>query len=250
VKKNGRKRPQLFCEITVNWFVAQTKISFSDAFFSVQNLSETILRRHSMNESLDLKGLERKAFVSYQQDGLLDLFLGMLLLVWGLTMEPRLGGMGGVWFVVLFPIFLLARRRITYPRLGYAQFTKERRNRRRLVALFTATALLGLMVAFLWSSQSFPGLRDWLHRYIVIFFGGLIAAVLLFKAGISGIRRLYLYATVILISFAAAQWSSVHFRYSFIISGAVILISGVVVLTRFLRRYPVRQRETADAEER
>ena len=66
---------------------------------------------------------------------------------------------------------------------------------------------------------------------------------------ISGIRRLYLYAVVILISFAAAQWSSVRFQHSFIVSGAVILVSGAVVLTRFLRRYPVRQEETAYAEE-
>ncbi len=202
-----------------------------------------------MNENIDLKKLERKAFVSYHQDGLLDLFLGALLAAWGLTMETTLKGMAGVWFVVLFPIFLLARRRITYPRLGYAQFTKDRRNRRKLTALFTVTALLGLMVAFLWSSQSFPGLRNWLHRYIVIFFGGLIAAVLLFKAGISGVRRLYFYAAVILAAFASAQWSSIRFQYSFIVSGAVIFVSGVVVLARFLRRYPVRQEETAHAEE-
>jgi len=203
-----------------------------------------------MKESLDLNKLERKAFVSYHQDGLVDLFLGALLLSWGLTMETMLGGMGGVWFVVFFPILLLARRRITYPRLGYARFTRDRRNRRSLAALFTATALLGLLVAFLWSSQSFPGLRDWLHRSIEIFFGGLIAAVLLFKAGISGIRRLYLYAAVILISFAAAQWHTVPIQYSFIVSGAVILVSGAVVLARFLRRYPVRQEETAHAEEK
>jgi hypothetical protein len=203
-----------------------------------------------MNESIDLKKLERKAFVSYHQDGLLDLFVGALLLAWGLTMEPPLTGMAGVWFVVLFPFLLLARRRLTYPRLGYAQFTRERRNRRRIVVLFTMTALLGLLVAFLWSNQSFPGLRDWLHRYIVIFFGGLIAAVLLFKAGISGIRRLYLYALVILVSFAAAQWSPrVRFQVSFIVSGAVILVSGTIVLTRFLRLYPVRKEETAHAEE-
>ena len=202
-----------------------------------------------MNENIDLKKLERKAFVSYHQDGLLDLFLGALLAAWGLTMETALTGMAGVWFVVLFPVFLLARRRITYPRLGYAQFTKDRRNRRKLTALFTVTALMGLMAAFLWSSQSFPGLRDWLHRYIVIFFGGLIAAVLLFKAGISGVRRLYLYAAVILAAFAASQWSSVRFQYSFIVSGAVILVSGAVVLARFLRRYPVRQEETVHAEE-
>jgi len=202
-----------------------------------------------MSESLDLNKLERKAFVSYHQDGLLDIFLGTLLAAWGLTMETMLRGMGGIWFVVFFPILLLARRRITYPRLGYARFTRERQNRRRMAVLFTLTALLGLMVAFLWSNQSFPGLRDWLHRYIVIFFGGLIAAVLLFKAGISGIKRLYLYAAVILISFAAAQWSPFPIQYSFIISGAVILAGGAVVLVRFLRRYPVRQEETAHAEE-
>jgi hypothetical protein len=202
-----------------------------------------------MNENIDLKKLEHKAFVSYHQDGLVDLFIGTLLLFWGLTMETMLKGIGGVWFVVFLPILLLARRRITYPRLGYARFSRERQNRRKMAVLFTLTALLGLLVAFLWSSQSFPGLRAWLHRYIEIFFGGLIAGVLLFKTLISGIRRLYLYAAVILISFAAAQWSPVPIQYSFIISGAVLLISGAVVLTRFLRRYPVRQEEMVHAEE-
>jgi len=32
-----------------------------------------------MSESLDIKKLERKAFVSYHQDGLWDLFVGALL---------------------------------------------------------------------------------------------------------------------------------------------------------------------------
>jgi len=196
-----------------------------------------------MSESLDIKKLERKAFVSYHQDGLWDLFVGALLVAWGLTLGTHLTGMGGIWFVILFPALLAAKRRITYSRLGYAQFSRERRDRRKMVALLSVTALLGLLVAFLWTSRSFPGLRDGLHRYIEIFFGGLIAAVLIFKAVISGIRRLYLYAAVVLISFAAAQWYPVRIQYSFIVSGAVILLAGVVVLTRFLRAYP---RERAD----
>ena len=48
-----------------------------------------------MDQKINLKQLERKAFISYHQDGLLDIGIGMILLVGALssTLHPGFPGL-------------------------------------------------------------------------------------------------------------------------------------------------------------
>ncbi len=190
-----------------------------------------------MMENIDLKRMERKAYMSYHQDGLWDLFLGSLIIIWGVSMATSMASLGGVWFVVLLPILVAAKKRITYPRLGYAQFPRGRKARRQMVILLTITMLMGLLVLVLFLTGGPFWLREWLRRYFQVFFGGLMAVVLGCVAAFQAIKRLYLYAVMIFVSFALAQWLGFHMQFSFIAAGAVILLSGLALLIRFLRRY-------------
>lgn len=202
-----------------------------------------------MNGNIDVRRTERKAYMSFHRDGLWDIFLGALLLAWGLSMGTAMDGLGGIWFIVLFPILMGAKRRITYPRLGYAEFPRTRKALSKMVVLFTITALLGLFVFVFWTSTSLPGLRLWLHRNIVVFFGGMLAAVLCILAMVNINRRLYAHAAVVFLSFAAAQWLGWYIKYSFLISGAIVLLTGIAVLIQFLREYPLAQEEAENAAE-
>ena len=97
-----------------------------------------------MNTNMNLKEIERKAFRSFFQDGIWDIFLGLLMILMGLG--PWLGGkmgggeieftsvviiMGILILVALAAVigFNLAKKYITTPRLGVARFTAPRRKK-------------------------------------------------------------------------------------------------------------------------
>src|SRR5512139_947858 len=107
-----------------------------------------------MNVPLDLKNLERKAWSSYFQDGLLDIELGMLLFALALII-PIMERMDTRWpgyllFLMLFIpwlLFLAGRRFITMPRLGWVKFGGERRKKKaRLMLVMSAFLLLNILL--------------------------------------------------------------------------------------------------------
>lgn len=196
-----------------------------------------------MSEKIDVKKIERKAYMSYHQDGLWDIFLGAIILAWGVSMMTEMASMSGVWFVVLFPLLMAAKRRITYPRLGYAEVPRARKSKLQMTILLGIVMLLGVLVLLLWTSQlGSSSLRDWLRRYFEIAFGAMVAIVLCIMGLIHWIKRLYVYAVVMFLGFAGAHRFNFHMKFSFIAAGAIILLSGVVLLIRFLRKYPLPER--------
>jgi hypothetical protein len=188
-------------------------------------------------QNIDLKSLERKAYMSYHQDGLWDIFLGMVLISWGISMGSAFSGLAGVWIVVLFPLFLTAKRWITFPRLGYAEFSRIRQAKTRILILFTLTFLLGLLVMILLTIGGSSGLREWLRSYFEIVFGTVVAGVLCVLAAIHLIKRLYFYAVLVFLVFSGAHWYEFHLKYSFLAVGGIITFLGLVMLIQFMRNY-------------
>ena len=103
-----------------------------------------------MNESINLKDLERKAFRSTFQDGLWDIFIGFLFTQFAIA--PFLGelGLGDFWSsVVLFPIYMivlagvmLMKKYVVAPRLGLVQFSKKRKSKFKKLILMTNVILV------------------------------------------------------------------------------------------------------------
>jgi hypothetical protein len=199
----------------------------------------------SMSENIDVKKIERKAYMSYHQDGLWDIFLGLVIIGWGISMATYLASLVGVWFVVFFPILMAAKRRITYPRLGYAEFPRARKSKLQMTILLAIVMLLGVLVLLLWTSQlGSSSLRNWLRQYFETAFGAMVAIVLCIMGLIHWIKRLYVYAVVMFLGFAGAQRLNFHMKFSFIVVGAIVSFSGVVLLIRFLRKYPLPERNS------
>lgn len=201
-------------------------------------------------ENIDLKRIERKAYMSYQQDGLWDIFLGMILLSWGISMGSAVAGLAGVWIVGIFPLFLAAKRVITLPRLGYAEFPRVRQARTRMLILFTITLFLGLLVMLVWTRGGSSGLREWLRSYFEIIFGTMVAGILCVLAAIHLIKRLYVYAVLVFLAFAGAHWLDFHLKFSFMASGGIAVLSGLMILIRFLRNYPLPENGCDQSVER
>ena len=80
-----------------------------------------------MDQKINLKELERKAFISYHQDGLVDIGLGLIMLVSVLSSTlHEMGTSDSIRQVIYIPLMLLCpliiylgKKYITTPRLGY-----------------------------------------------------------------------------------------------------------------------------------
>lgn len=206
-----------------------------------------------MTDDLDLKEVERRALTAYHEDGLLDIFIGGYLLFFGLSgfteFEHRIVVS---WFLPALGTLLYseAKKRVTYPRLGYVKFTKEMRHRisiNMFMVLFVA-ALVTLTGLF--TNMGVPERAPWgtllLNQYNLLFLGGIFAVTFLLMGRIMSISRLYQYSVISLMVFFAGYF---YLDSPFIVSlqsmGAPCVIIGVVMvgfgishLQRFIVKYP------------
>jgi hypothetical protein len=183
----------------------------------------------------DPKKIQRKIYVSFFQDGLWDIFLGFFLLGWGFTVWLDFPWLPGAIFVGFFWLVLGLKKLITYPRIGHATPT-EQRNR----TLKSAIAGVVVLIAVLFFIPIVArGEVQFLHNYFEFIFGSMIAIAVALIGCWWRIYRWYLYAGMVFLFFIFNQWAGLSFSLSFIMPGGLITLCGLIILYRFLRRYPV-----------
>ena len=93
-----------------------------------------------MSQDKQFKELSRKAYLSYHQDGLIDILIGLGILGFGLMMlTDSIVFNLLAWMPIIFYVPL--KNRITVPRFGYVQFSSERTKKLRSLLVF----LVGLL---------------------------------------------------------------------------------------------------------
>jgi hypothetical protein len=194
-----------------------------------------------MSQEKQFKQLERRAYLSYQEDGIIDLLIGWAILAFGLNiaMDTSIWTFLG-WMPILFYVPL--KNRITVPRLGYVTFDPNRGRTGRIIGFLILGFLMLLVVgivAFLFINRPPSPVIAWIRAYSLLFYG-LVGAIGFGLVGlISGIRRLFLYALLSLLFMGGGQLMGVAEYIPFFLLGGSILIIGAVLLTRFIRRYPI-----------
>ena len=106
-----------------------------------------------MTESLDLVQIERKAYLSYSDDGPIELLLGLAILAFSLGLAVGDSTVSVIIPAALAAIWPMVKKDITLPRIGVVRFGPERQNRLRktktcFVIIFIFTALLGVAAAW------------------------------------------------------------------------------------------------------
>ena len=210
-----------------------------------------------MSKTTDLRQIQRRTnqLMNFE-DGFWDLLLGcifMMLALYPVTREL----LGPVWNLVLFlsvlallvAVELLLRRYVSGPRIGYAQ--PRRSPKLRLVLAFTILMVLitfGLVLVTLLSPESVPSApveasagRSYLVELIVVLFmGGLFSAL----GYLYGVTRLYFYGWMLGLANLASVYMVHNAGWTVLIplamAAGIILLIGLVLLVRFLRKYPVR----------
>lgn len=202
-----------------------------------------------MQNTLDLKALEKRAFKSYHQDGILDMYLGFLMVIiplagimtdLGLSETVSLG-FHLITTVLAVGVFIVLKKKVTVPRLGHVAFGPERTmKQRRLrmvlglsfaigVALFAAVGAArggeGLLAAFV-TDKTAMGLFAFAN-FVAVF--SLIGYYLDFQ-------RAYAMGVLFGGGFAAAL--VIGTPVYIMLAGLVFTVVGIVQFVRFLKDNP------------
>jgi hypothetical protein len=186
---------------------------------------------------VNLKEIQRRVYLTFFQDGLWGIFLGVFILGWGLSILTGAVYLPGIIFMGIYFAIWGVKKRLTYPRIGYVRFsaTNRRKVTTRFVVAGTVVLLLGVMAALLWGIGRRP---QWLADYFPLIFNGMLAAIVCFVAYWARVNRFYLYAMLIFLGAVFYLWLGIPWGFGFIGAGGIIALIGLAILISFLRKYP------------
>jgi len=213
-----------------------------------------------MSEITDFRQIQQRIYqlMSFE-DGLWDMFLGiifMFLAIYPVTRER----LGPEWNLVLFMSLLtlavvaqlVARHFISTPRIGSATLPRTPKVRFFVILTFVMVLLTtGLVLLTFFSPErgstssvppEAPHERSYLVEFITLLVLGVLFAVLGY---LFGVVRLYFYGWMVglanLASIYMVHNSGWVFLLPLAIAAGIIILTSVVLLIRFLRKYPVRE---------
>lgn len=212
-------------------------------------------------KSFDLKQLEQKAYRSTFQDGLWDICIGMIIL--GMGMSAILKNMGipkPVYFLV-FPFIALfityaGKNYITIPRMGFVKFGPRREIAKKRICVLASILTPLLMIFIIIIKMQFIFKGD-LSNYVGPLFSTMLFVIIsTIISHIIDYPRLFLFGLLVGLSIIAAEILYPHFGspldglIPFSIAGALIMANGLVLLIRFLKKYPKPSKEVTDEKSR
>jgi hypothetical protein len=200
-----------------------------------------------MTENISLKEIQRKVYMTFFQDGLWDIFLGLFILGWGLSMLTEAAYLPGVSFLGIYFAIWGIKKWLIYPRIGYARFSASSRRRitTRFLILLTVVLLLGIIAGLVWGIGTRP---QWLVDYFPLIFNGMLAAIVCFGAYWARVNRFYLHAALIFLGAVFPLWLGIQWEFGFIGAGGIIVLIGLGILISFLRKYPKMVEEVHDSD--
>ena len=210
-----------------------------------------------MNEKIDLKEIEKKAWKSCFQDGLWDIFLGLILLSFGIS--PFIEELTGIIYLISYItllsigyiIFYGGKKYITIPRIGKVKFGPKRKIKKiKVVIILAISVIFGLAAILLTQTDLIPYNIDISIWGIIFSINALIVFSLL--AYYLDFPRLYIYSIFFATSIFIVETSRSHVgtTYDTLVGfgmfGVIVVLIGLLHLTRFVRRYPLHKEEITD----
>ncbi len=219
-----------------------------------------------MSQNFDLKKIERNVYTSFHQDGLIDLFLGFIMLVSILSSALDTRGVSDSvriaiyvpLMVVLGPVlYMLGKRYITFPRMGYVKLGSKQKRKRRTIIFAIITAVLITLIILTLTVANKPGKMNsvfgiktefWSSALVTLIIIGIFSTI----AFILGVPRFFLLGIIVGMSeplyMLMKHFTNIKYigLISYGIPGVILLIMGTVILRRFIRKYPLPAKGDAD----
>jgi len=211
-----------------------------------------------MSIELNLKEIERKAFRFTYQDGLWDINLGLIVVFMSIFIYRPASGysplniiLSSLLIALANGIFWAGKKFITLPRMGQVRFGEVRKRKKRTLAIILGVFILlqvGLVVTTA-LSWVIPEVGKKLNGFLPGHDSTLlvVAAIGSLMVGISMIVIAYFsdfprgYYIAIMMAIAVFLMIYINQPIYPIIIGGLIILPGLVLFIRFLRRYPLQQ---------
>jgi len=194
-------------------------------------------------ENFDLKEIERKVYLTYHKDGILDIYLGMgIMSVASVFFFEYFYSMSGI--IAILPIFYAAsKKQFTIPRLGYVKFSSSTKGRARnsltlALLLGSMSAIAGLFAFYSVISSGYSWIEPLIANWRITIASILLVVFSLFGY-VSDLRRMYYYGLVSFIVFIAGIFLPIPGYLLILTVGGIISINGIVLLYRFTQEYPL-----------
>ena len=210
---------------------------------------------------ITLKELELKAFRSTYQDGLWDIYFGLIVICMAIFLYRPATGFSPMNIVMMlvsmigaYALFWAGKRFITLPRMGQVKFGEKRARRKKTMYLVLGVVVL-TQVTFLiiqFVSWRNPEFGDTLNTFLqekdamdlaVATIGSLfVGPSMILIAYFMDFPRGYFIAVMM----AMAVFLMILFNQPIyaIIIGVLIALPGAVLFVRFLQKYPLHGKDS------
>ena len=210
-----------------------------------------------MLNTIDLKQIERKAYRSTYQDGLWDIYMGVVVVLMGFFLYHPESGYSAINIITMvlllslaYSLFWAGKKYITLPRMGQVRFGPIRQRRKKTMAIILGVIVLiqFIFVGLTAVSRYYPQVGGRLFGStdagltIVAAIGSLFVGLpMLLMAYMNDFPRGYYIA--VLMSLAVFLMILTNQPLYPAVSGILIIIPGVVLLINFLKKYPLPRRD-------
>lgn len=192
-----------------------------------------------MSEEIDLKEIESKAYLSYHNDGLVDLFIGLaaVYLASVFYFLPNIYYLFMGTSIIWMLFYMGAKKALTVPRLGYVEFSSERKTKTFLIIFYILflNIVSFVLAMYAWFDPTIFLIIEANGLFVI---GVVVSSIFIVAAYGTGIKRFYIYGLVTFVAFSICQVFLLHIFLPVLCLGLVMVVAGIVLLFQFLRKYP------------
>jgi hypothetical protein len=217
-----------------------------------------------MSTQLNLKEVERKAFRATYQDGLWDVYFGLIVICMSIFVYRPASGYSPLNILlalgamaVSYAFFWAGKKFITLPRMGQVEFGGRRKRRKLLMVCVLSGVVFIQVIFFLYT------LQVWMHPELGAAINHIFPQREIMDLVVASIGALFIGPSMILVAYfkdfprgyyiailiALAAFLMIYLNQPVypIIIGILIAVPGLVLFLRFLQKYPLRREETPHA---
>ena len=206
-----------------------------------------------MSAAIDLLKIEKKAYRDSQQDGLMEVMMGLILITFGCFLYSPVFAFYILLIIFSKKIVESIRRRYTYPRIGFVKFHKENPKDALTGVFLFEFAVIVIIFTLISIFGDVKDYSRWI-KWSPLFFGMILVGPFAHAASRSGSIRYTGYAmlsVVLGLFFSIIEFGSGYtgLILYLVFIGAFLFLGGLVIFTLFLRKYPLPEVEAPYASE-
>jgi len=195
-----------------------------------------------MSENNKLNEYKRQIYLFYSEDVLADVAVGLMIFGFGILLLIDLPALMGLLGLIPFSVWYLGKQSLVVPRVGSIQPGGE--IKKRFAGFFINLVILGVGILGFYILNQRSGYKFISSNPLALF--GFVVALAISSLGLMlKSNRFYFYGGLVFLAMAAGEFLGRSivtvdpFLVSVISAGLIIMIAGIIVLVKFINKYPV-----------